>query len=365
VPHHAQTARPDASGRPPLALLFYDGFERQAEPTLAGRIRGRIRQDARFLVKTLRRTQVMTGFGTWFAMLTRALRHAGYDVRINDFAQARRTPRALIGVAGFPSVLGKVAHLPNPRVLGPGFYTTPLENPFLMQDRRNLIYLVGCDWQADMFRPWYGDRVMRWFGGFAEADFADASAEPKQFDVLIYDKIYFDRDRLYADTIGRFTAMLRAAGLRYAIVKYGEHHRKDYFRLIRSSRCMAFFAHSETQGMAYQECLAFNVPVFAWDEGVWPNPVGKQLGSRPVRCTSVPYFSPACGLTFTVSDMESRWAAFIGNLAAYAPRRYLATELSLEKSAAAYAAAQQRAQELFGQPRPAAIGIAVTVPASA
>ena len=31
--------------------------------------------------------------------------------------------------------------------------------------------------------------------------------------------------------------------------------------LLKSSRCMAFFAHSETQGMAYQQCLAMNVPI--------------------------------------------------------------------------------------------------------
>jgi hypothetical protein len=111
---------------------------------------------------------------------------------------------------------------------------------------------------------------------------------------------------------------------------------------------MAFFAHSETQGMAYQECLAMNVPVFAWDEGTWPDPIAAKLGSGAVACTSVPYFSSECGMTFTAANMAARWEEFRGRIPLFRPRDYVARHLTLADSAAAYLAAYAHAQATAG-----------------
>lgn len=335
---NSSNAETDGARRP-LVLLFYDGFELKAEPGLFGGVYGQARRLARLAYKTARRQQPRTGFYTWFLMLRRALVRAGCEVRINDFAAAARAPDHPIGAAGYPSVLAKIDGLPNPRLIGPGLYASPLENPGLFDDARNRLMLHTCDWAAAMFEPYQKGRIRPWFGGFDISDFPDARAARKRWDVLIYDKIYFDRDALFAAAIAPFVQMLEAGGLTYTVLRYGAHHHSDYMDAVRASRCMAFFAHSETQGMAYQECLASNVPVFAWDEGIWPSPLAAELGRGPIPCTSTPYFDERCGVRFKLADMADAWARFHRDIDAFEPRRYVAEALTLEKSAALYLAA--------------------------
>src|SRR5690606_19740650 len=140
----------------------------------------------------------------------------------------------------------------------------------------------------------------------------------------------------YPRTIERFRNMLDQKGLRHTTVRYGQYLREDYLRTVRASRSMAFFAHSETQGMAYQECLASGVPIYAWDEGTWPHPVAKLLSADPIACTSVPYFDENCGRRFTIAAMLDDWSNFYEALGSYDPSRFIAEEMHLEKPAAAY-----------------------------
>ncbi len=330
---------------PQTVLLFYDGYERHAEPTLAGSLKATLRRHARFAYRSLRRRQTRTGFYTWFFMLRRALETAGVEVRVNDFDAARRSPDMPIGAAGYPDVLKKLDGLSNPRLVGPGLYSSPLEEPKLFDDPRNVFFLQTCDWAEAMFRPWFGERQKRWFGGYDMSDFQDARTLPKTWDVLVYDKIYFDRDTLYPQTVEPFLKKLDQLGLTYTVVRYGAYHQKDYMDKVRASRSMAFFAHSETQGMAYQECLATNVPIFAWDEGIWPNPAANELGIGPVPCASVPYFDARCGTRFKIADMMQSWDAFHANLDKFEPRRFIAEEMTLQKSAEAYLRAYQETAE--------------------
>jgi hypothetical protein len=98
--------------------------------------------------------------------------------------------------------------------------------------------------------------------------------------------------------------------------------------------------------MAYQECLASNVPVFAWDEGIWPNPVAKELGIGPVRCVSVPYFDDRCGVKFSAANMLESWEKFYAGIDAFTPRRFIAETMTLQNSADAYLRAYRETGEV-------------------
>ena len=326
------------TSRPREVWLFYDGYERRAVDGTAARLREDARRTARFAYKTFRRRQTSTGFYTWFLMLCDALERSDVRIRINDFDAARHSPEQVIGVAGYKSIFPKIESLSNPRLLGPGLYGTPLEHPDVFNDPRNALYLQTCAWNEEMFRPWFGDRQRKWFGGFDVSRFRDTRNNPKTIDVLIYDKIIFDRDRFYGPSIERFRQRLDVEGLSHKTVRYGQYHNDDYERALRSSRCMAFFAHSETQGMAYQQCLAMNVPIFAWDEGYWPNPAAQDISDKPIRSTSVPYFDSRCGRTFTIASMDEEWPSFCDELSriGFAPRDFVRDKLTLNESAELY-----------------------------
>lgn len=321
-----------------LVLLFYDGYERRAEAFLPGRIKAEARRHARFVWRTLRHKQVRSGYYTDLMHLCLALRRAGVPYRINDFEAAKHAPAHPIGLIGYPTVFDKVACLPNPRLMGPGLYTSPSENPGLFSDPRNRIYIERCEWVKNLFAPFYGEHHLRpWFRGFDLADFEDTRVLPKTIDVLVYDKIYHDREANYPRTIGPFIRRLQEQGLTYRVIRYGAYAHQDYVRLLRASRSLAFFSHSETQGHAYQEAMAMNVPVFAWDEGVWLDPVARKLSpDAPVKATSTPHFDSRCGVRFRAGGMSEAWERFWPMRSQFLPRDYVAEALSLRRSAELY-----------------------------
>lgn len=327
-----------------LVLLFYDGFERQAEAVPVLRVKAEVRRHARFVWRTIRKKQVRTGYYTAFMNLCLALRRAELDVRINDFATAQHFPDHPIAVCGYPTVFKKIDGLKNPRLVGPGLYSSPSENPKLMEDKRNRFYIQRCEWMKNLFAPFYGEENLRvWFRGFDVTDFEDVTELPKQYDVVIYDKIYHEREDRYAKTIAPFIKQLEAEGLTYRVFRYGSYIRQDYIAALKASRSLAFFAHSETQGHAYQEAMAMNLPIFAWDEGIWLDPLAKEVSDKPIPATSVPHFDDRCGVRFKAADMLEKWKTFWPRRATFTPRAFVAETLSLDRSAELYLQAYQEA----------------------
>src|SRR5215467_3817956 len=84
--------------------------------------------------------------------------------------------------------------------------------------------------------------------------------------------------------------ILARHGLRTHVIRYKYHDHKTYRRLLARSRAMIFVCEHETQGLAYQEALASNVPVLAWDNGYWLDPLWKQVGNAMIPASSVPFF---------------------------------------------------------------------------
>ncbi|MEL6522304.1 MAG: hypothetical protein AAFQ66_15160 [Pseudomonadota bacterium] len=324
-------------------LLFYDGHERQAEEAFVARLKSDVRRHARVIVNKLRGKQGKSGYYTWLYMLMEALDHQGVPYRLNDFRAARQNPDRPIGMVGYPGIFEKVEGLPNPRLIGPGIFSSPLDKPDLFDDPRNRLFLSTCQWHLDMFTPFYGDKLRSWFGGFDVSRFPDSRSMPKEYDVMIYDKIYFDRDANYDRLIAPFLKYLDENGLTYTVIRYGSYVYEDYIEKLKKCRSMAFFCHSETQGMAYQECLSLNVPIFAWDEGKWLDPKAKKISDDPITCTSVPYFDDDCGLRFKADDMMESWHQFWGKRDSYQPRKFIADQMTLAKSAEKYLAAYEDA----------------------
>lgn len=325
------------SGERPLVLLFYDGFEWRARE---GRLRGlfeRGRKLARFLYRTARRRQVYTGFYTAFLGFVAALREAGCDVRINDFRAARARPHHPIGLAGYPSVLQRV-RLPNPVVFGPGDFGLPEESRALRDDPRIRFLIQPSDWFAEYYRPFVGDKIATCFAPIDTERWRDLSGEPKEVDVLIYDKIRWHRDRIVPAVRERLCNHLRQRGLSWAVVEYGRHHLAEFESALRRSRTMAFLCEHETQGLACEEALASGLPVFAWDEGVFIDPALAPHMPAGLRTSTVPYFDERCGRTFTLADLEGEFDRFWQDHAGYRPRDYVVETLTAKRCAEIYLA---------------------------
>ena len=319
----------------PLVLLFYDGYELRAAPGVFGEAYSKAHGLARYAYRTLRRRQVHTGFYAAFLGLKRSLEAVGCDVRVNDFARARAKPDYPVGIAGYPSVIDKV-RLPNPTIFGPGDFGTLEDSRALAEDRRFRYLIQPSQWFRDYYAPYAGEeKMVVWFAGIDTKAWPDWSREPKTIDVLVYDKIRWRREARVADTLDPLLAHLRAGGRSYAIVRYGHHHHSEFMAKLKRARSLAFICEHETQGLAYQEAMSANVPIFAWDQGELVDPSIPPPPSG-VTVSSVPYFDARCGVKFKREALVSGFDEFWERLATFRPRDYVLDTLSLQRSGALY-----------------------------
>jgi len=324
-------------------LLFFE--DRDRDTLLRGdrRLRRRLRKAVAIFRPNKPR---VTGFEVSFILLCRALERAGQTVHVNDFALARRYPTFPVGVAGYTHVLDDWT-LPNPVVLGPGLFDHPKIRPGLMRDPRFRSYLMFCEWMRDVFATVYDrDRLRLWFGGMDLAEWPDTRGHAKDVDVLVYDKIRWQRETYVPDLLEPILAELTKRRLSYEIIRYGRYTHGAYRKLLGRSRSMLFLCEHETQGMAYQEAMASNVPILAWDQGYWLDPNRDMWEERPVAASSVPYFSSECGERFTsAADFAPALDRFWTKLNEYSPRSYVGEHLSLRESADLFLAAYHDAAQ--------------------
>jgi hypothetical protein len=325
----------DVGPRGPIVLMFYDGYELKAREKRGERLFHGARCAARAVWRRLKGKQVNTGFYVAFVALCDGLRQLGCDVRVNDFAAARANSIYPIGLAGYPDVLTRV-DLPNPVIFGPGDPGYPdTAGAWADQDKVKFV-IQPSDWFVDYYQRYCGDKMLRCPVGIDVAHLPDTRGSEKTIDVLIYDKIRWHQETLVPAVRGRLIKKLESEGKTYHVLEYGKHTQQMYFADLDRSRSMAFLCEHETQGLACEEAMAMNVPIFAWEEGRLVDPRQLPFAAPDLKVSSVPYFDEFCGATFTVDDLESAFDRFWSHISSYAPRDYIAANLSPESTAMVY-----------------------------
>ena len=280
--------------------------------------------------------RTISGFYAWYTLLTRALKENGYRVYENNYELARANPSYPVGLVGTPLCIPKW-YLPNPAILGPSMYDHPSQNPTLMQDKRFKYYLLTCEWLKNVFSKVYRNKCVLWHAGISTDEWIDVKNHKKSIDVLIYNKIRWERKKtapLFLEPIKNF---LKENDLSYFVLQYGDITHEVYKDLLSKSRAMVFLCEHETQGMAYQEALASNIPVIAWDHGWWTDPVWPAYSETPIPATSVPLFSRECGEKFKmITDFPKTFEKFWSKIESYNPRQFIQRKVSFKKSADTY-----------------------------
>ena len=278
----------------------------------------------------------ISGFYAWYILLVRALKENGYRVYENDYELALANSTYPIGIVGTPNCIPKWP-LPNPAILGPSMYDNPSQNPDLMKDPRFKYYLLTCNWLKKVFEEMYGNVCVLWYAGISTDEWTDTKNNQKSIDVLIYDKIRWERKKTVPFFLDPIKAHLDKKGFSYFVLPYGNITHETYKDLLKKSRSMVFLCEHETQGIAYQEALASNVPIIAWDHGWWTDPVWSAFSENPIPATSVPNFSKECGEKFKmISDFPKTFERFWINLNSYTPRVYIEKEVSFKVSSDLY-----------------------------
>jgi hypothetical protein len=335
---HIWKTSPIDLGNGPLILLFYDGYERRARRSLYGRNASDFRRAARFTLRLLLGKQLRTGFYTQFLGLVTSLRNNGCDVRINNYVLADQYPAYPIGVAGYPSVL-PVTPKGHPVLLGPGDFGMPDHFLKLNLDLKNPTLICFCEWIARIYEPYNPGRIKRWFAGIDTDKWHPGARSERPIDCLIYDKIRWNRQRIMPAVYNRIRDHLNEIGLSHYTLHYGDHTSAHYKSCLRKSKSLIFLCEHETQGLAYQEAMSMNVPIFAWDEGVLCDEDLQKFKFGDLPISSVPYFSEECGVTFREENVIENFNLFWNNVTSFQPRNYIIANLNQKKSADLYLSA--------------------------
>lgn len=280
-----------------------------------------------------------------FLNLRRGLDLLGFPYRVNDFRHALRHPEELACIVGKPCVLGAIPWR-NPILFGAAVYSHPVDDPRLLERLPIRKILVPGPWMREMCRPAWGDAVEAWPVGIDTELWSPAPRGAKTIDVLFYDKVRWDREQREVDLIEPIRARLRREGRSVATVRYGEYREEEFHALLGRTRSMIFLCESETQGIAYQQALACDVPILAWDRGGdWADPAYYPERVRFSPVSSVPYWDGRCGAKFAgAGEFERGWSAFWGGVVseAFSPRGYVLDRLTLDRCTRDYVAIANR-----------------------
>ncbi len=228
----------------------------------------------------------------------------------------------------------------NPVIAAIGF-PYPAELPGLCEQYNIQKFLQHSGWVLDLVKSAniYPSEIFDlWPAGIDTDKWAPAAGVPGRetaAEILIYDKTPHDGAAYDTDLVQPIREYLRANNHAYSEIRYGQYFTEEYQAKLRRARAMIFLSTHESQGLAYQECLSCNVPVFAWDQGFWLDPVRYKYGRPNVRATSVPFFDARCGSRFRdFGEFAAGFAPFMerARSGAFRPREFILENLTIEKS---------------------------------
>jgi glycosyltransferase involved in cell wall biosynthesis len=295
------------------------------------------RYPRRWIRRLLRGKQRPGGVMMVALELMRGLNKINIPYRFNDYAYIKVHPEEIACIIGKPHLLFERAWK-NPVIFGTGVYSHPVECPDLFEKYPSVKrFLVPGSWMQLMCQPYYGDKVVTWPVGI-DTEKWKPSAIKKKTDFLIYDKIRWNHDELNTSLVKPLLNTLDKYGYSYQFVRYGNYTHSELQEKVADCKSVIFLCEHETQGLAYQQILATNTPILAWDRGgFWQDPYYYPDKVRYEPVSSVPYWDDSCGIKFNSEiEFEERLNLFMGKHARFEPRAFILNNLTLEISAEKY-----------------------------
>ena len=124
--------------------------------------------------------------------------------------------------------------------------------------------------------------------------------------------------------------MLIKLGHTFQIIKYGTYKESEFIQMMKKAKFAFIIDSCESQGLAIQEIMSCNLPLFVWNVKIW-----KDRGEKyEVPATSIPYWSNICGeVIYEKDEIKEKLSLFLKDFKNYNPRKYILENLTLEKQA--------------------------------
>lgn len=210
-------------------------------------------------------------------------------------------------------------------IIGPNITTLPIDSSVVMGFQKYKKIITPSDWVKDLYLKWIDlEKIEVWAVGIDTDLFSNFSEEKKTNDCLIYFKRRSLEDLIFA------TKMLKKLNQSFEIIEYGNYNEEHFLNSIKKSKYAFVIDNCESQGIAIQEMMSSNLPLFVWDVEFW-NDRGEDY---KVKATSVPYWNEKCGIKEINKNLIfEKFEFFLQNIISFKPREYVLKNLNLEKQA--------------------------------
>ena len=180
--------------------------------------------------------------------------------------------------------------------------------------------LTPSDWVSTLFEKHFNSKTLVWPVAIYAPEVTNQESE---YDCLIY---YKNRPRTHLKTM---IDLLMKRGLNPIALEYGNYTQEQFKQALSLVKFCVIIVNTESQGIAIQEMMAVDKPLFVVDHTVWDG-MGEEY---IVSASSVPYWSDECGVKIESFDnLESKFDLFYSNLHNYCPKDYVNRELSPQKT---------------------------------
>ena len=143
-----------------------------------------------------------------------------------------------------------------------------------------------------------------------------------QFDCLIYFK---NRE---LKSLNEIISFLKNKNIRYKVLTYGDYKNKQLVKYALKSKFGLILGSTESQGIAINELMATNLPLFVIDKNI------NNYENIKLYGTTVPYWSSECGeKILDLNDFKMNFQRFLKNYESntYKPNNLINEKLSFEK----------------------------------
>jgi len=224
-------------------------------------------------------------------------------------------------------------------LIGPNNFVLPSEcNPLVWEKKRHIV--APSKWIRDKYLTQLDSKhkVYVWPVGIDTDRFVSGKND-KKIDCLIYYKLA-PLPKIKGGGFHLMSLLRRLIdkGITFKEIIYGKYNEEELIEVAQSSRFCVVISSTETQGIAYQEILSMNVPIYVVDCNITHQ-------FEPNECpgaTSAPYFDDRCGIKHP--DL-SRFDEFLDRLDKFSPREYILENLTLKKCASEYLSLLEKCHE--------------------
>lgn len=266
-----------------------------------------------------------------FANLTKGLDLLGYPYVVNR--DLRATGR--LWIHDDVAALRVLQRTDARTVVGPNLFVMPSDIPRGV-DLSGCQYVQPCEWAVDVWKEsGYPGPLVAWPVGIDTEQFRPrgGSRQTRNPKALVYYKLRATGD---LDVVLR---ALQARGVPFSVIVYGWYTEREYIEALAEADFLVWIGCAESQGIAFQEALACDVPALVCDATRVSQQVGYPFdkATERFRVTSVPYFDERCGDRIeSLGDFEDALDHFLERLGDFEPREYVLANLGLEKQAKAF-----------------------------